>query len=360
MVGSVGELGGRHYCPPNRRSIIQQAFELVCSSPTPGLPRDDLKELTRLEQGTALAILTMTMVLLLAPQDTPEGWVSHAVVLAPDLETVVFGRFHNEEGVSQLVIHSGQGEARAGTAVKHRGIMRAADFSPDGKWLAAGDYGGITSIWDTKTWERVAEPKLQESWTTGIAFSPDGKTIATVGRDGTVVLVDWKSNEELWRKETDGVATTTKFTPDGKALAVSFSNSRVEFLNVRNGDSLSSFVSDTSFPMCMAFSCDGKHLILGCWDSSIEIWDLERSELIASKKVHTKRVRSIAVAPNGLHFATAADDASIILWELSTGSIMHKWKPKGRLVGDVRFSKEGDALFGAAFDGSLRRFDLPE
>lgn len=75
----------------------------------------------------------------------------------------------------------------------HSAIVRTVAFSPDGKLIASGDDSGIIKVWDVETMENVILPKHGEA-VTSLAFSPDGKTLASGSKDKTVRL--WERVEK--------------------------------------------------------------------------------------------------------------------------------------------------------------------
>ena len=119
------------------------------------------------------------------------------------------------------------------------GSVSGVAFSPDGKTIAAGYYfGGVFSgggdggggvvLWDVAARERLSDDPLAvtEGSVKGVAFSPDGKTIAAGydGRDGGVVLWDVAAQRlaDASLAVTEGSVTGVAFSPDGKTIAAGY------------------------------------------------------------------------------------------------------------------------------------------
>ncbi|MDF5715200.1 MAG: WD40 repeat domain-containing protein [Rhizonema sp. NSF051] len=162
--------------------------------------------------------------------------------------------------------------------------VTCVNFSPNGRLLVAGmsitapdgetSLGNNIKIWNPCTGEllHVLSGHSQSS-VMSIAFSPDGKTLASGGFDGKIKLWDvstWTVNhiiEEHFR----GVCALA-FSPDGKTLASGSSDSIIKLWNPYTGMRLQRLTAHTGSVNSLAFSANGQTLVSGSSDGTIKIW----------------------------------------------------------------------------------------
>jgi WD40 repeat protein len=103
-------------------------------------------------------------------------------------------------------------------------------FSPDGKTLASGNLDNVVTLWDVASHQAIGQPfKGHSNYINTIAFSPDGKTIASGSDDNTVILWDVASHQPIGQPLTGHTSkvTTVAFSPDGKTLAAGSEDSTI-------------------------------------------------------------------------------------------------------------------------------------
>ena len=216
-----------------------------------------------------------------------------------------------------------------------RGRVASVAFSPDGKILASGSDDETVKLWDVETNTNIATLEGHTDRVSSVAFSPDGKILASGGGtfDETVKLWDVETNTNTATLEghMDG-ASSVAFSPDGKILASGVgdaffpeffstsSDNRVKLWDVTSGEPIASLGGHTGEVWSVTFSPDGTMLASGggTFDNTVKLWDVDSGEPIVSLEGHMDVVSSVAFLPDGTRIA-ARSDITILLWDVDSG-----------------------------------------
>jgi WD40 repeat protein len=168
----------------------------------------------------------------------------------------------------------------------HEDWVVSLSFSPpDGKTLAtaaAASNVWITSrdhsirLWDVSSGKEKGTLEGHTKNVTNVVFSPDGKTLASAGRDWTLIFWDVANLKEVGRILGENIYSPNRvvFTPDGKTVVLaSFGSEReaLRFRDVATGDLRFSLRPHTENIMAVAISRDGRTLATGGWDKTVRL-----------------------------------------------------------------------------------------
>jgi serine/threonine-protein kinase len=245
----------------------------------------------------------------------------------------------------------------------HRLVVGASMISENASTSIA------TRLYDVETGaERgVLPPPEPNSWVAGLAFSPDGKALATSiwrvrERQSVILLRDPTDGREIMRlQERAEQVHILKFTPDGKLLLALGRDGAVKLwdLTTKQEHGLPTVQGMGTQTNCAAFSPDGTLLATGYapGGEKLQFWDVRTRTL--HKKLSTRPLLTLAFRPDSKAIATFDSEGSLDVYDIASGKSLHHWIIGGP-VQSLHFSKDGRYLFTANGNGTVYIFRLEE
>ena len=241
------------------------------------------------------------------------------------------------------------------------GEAEALDVRRDGL-IALGGLGGVT-LWDAQGRRRLA--RLRGSPAVSVAFSPDGRRLASAGSEGVVELWDVERRRREQRldarvSELSALATdlaAVGFAPYGRTLAFGGAGGAVRVWRLDGEDPRPLRIrAGAADVQAVAIAADAPVLATGAANGSIRLWDLlTGQELPARLQAHAGGVNALAFAGRGLRLASAGEDGIVKLWDPfdGTGRPVDTLAGHFRAVTGIAFGP-GGSLISSGQDGTVR------
>jgi WD40 repeat protein len=271
----------------------------------------------------------------------------------------------------------GQDIKERATLKGHAQTVMSIAFTADGKTLASGSADQTVRLWDVASAKEKAILRHTDI-VRCVAFTPDGKTIASGGDNKTVALWDCETGKErlTLKGHTWGVASVA-FTSDGKTMASGtavfdqnaekFVSGEIKLWDVITGKEIRTLKGHSFAVLSLAFAADGKTLASGSADGTVKLWDVATGKELRTFKGGTEFVTSVTFIADAKTLVSGHGGVDnqgkpiageVKLWDVATGKELQTLKGHKAGVFSVAITADGKMLASGSGDGTVKLWDV--
>ncbi|KAL9615672.1 MAG: hypothetical protein Q9160_009345, partial [Pyrenula sp. 1 TL-2023] len=238
----------------------------------------------------------------------------------------------------------------------HSGPVTAVAFSPDGKQLASALDDRTVRLWDGQSGKALKTLKGHSDWVIAVAFSPDGRPVGQGAKDARGPQRLGHSRRFLAGWQAAGVCFRQRHRqavgrPVGQGAKDDQGPQRLgqsrRFLAGWQAASVTA----------VAFSPDGKQLTSASRDGTVRLWDGQSGKALKTLEGHSDWVTAVAFSPDSKQLASASDNGTVRLWDGQSGKALKTLEGHSGWVTAVAFSPDGKQLASALGDRTVRLWD---
>jgi WD40 repeat protein len=242
----------------------------------------------------------------------------------------------------------------------HKGKVWDVAFSPDGKTIASGSVDDTLRLWSVDPPRLVRTMQGHPFPVLKVKFSPNGAWLATGSMDGIVRF--WQVSNGMLLETLEGHTgwiTGLDISPDARWLASSAQDETVRLWRLPGAAVVQVIDEGMSGVEGVAFSPDSSMLAWGEIDGTI------RLRTMAGKWMEKMQggylpVKSVAFSPDGRYLASGSEDGIVRVWLIADGTLVQSLRGHSQAINDLAFSPDGGWLVSASQDGTLRLWQFVE
>jgi WD40 repeat protein/serine/threonine protein kinase len=292
---------------------------------------------------------------------------------APSTSILVLG--HADGTIRIWEVNGGPKLARLGETGKskkmphppHRGPVHSLAFSPDGKLLASAGEDRTIKLWESANGQARGTLQGHTRPVRVVAFSPDGQTLASGSGDGTVRL--WhtgRAAERITLTGHSGKVVALAFTPDGQTLASAGDSpipgrkqgiGEIKLWDVATGQPRATFQRPSGDVRALTYVAAGRQLAVAGAGPNVDLWDARWTQECLALHLHAEPVNALAFSPDGTALASAGRDKVVKLLDPRTGQVRLTLAGHSAAVLATAFAPAEAALATGSADGTARLWD---
>ncbi len=248
----------------------------------------------------------------------------------------------------------------------HSSGVKAVAWSPDGKRIASGGDDQTVQVWDAADGGHVFIYRGHSDTVLAVAWSPDGRRIASGGgpTDNTVQVWDAADGGNVYTyRGHSQLLYAVAWSPNGRRIASGGDDQTVQVWDAADGGHVFIYRGHSSGVTAVAWSPDGRRIASGSKDHTVQVWDATDGGHVYTYRGHSDQVYAVAWSPDGRRIASGGsfpDDQTVQVWDAADGGHAFTYHGHSNTVTAVAWSPDGKRIASGSLDPPVQVWDAAD
>ena len=241
------------------------------------------------------------------------------------------------------------------TYLTHDQVVSSVAWSRDGRRVASATRDGAVAIHDPAKMDEPLERFSPGGDLFAVRFTPDGRRLVTVDYTGRATLLDAGTGRVIDTLEGGPGAAGMDLSPDGRTVAIAGSDTKARLWRP-GARGKPRELEHKAYVTSVRFSRDGSQLATASGDGTARVWDVATGRVTHTLRRHTEPVQDVDFSPDGRFLMSAGADRQVLIWDLSSGRVVSVFGGYDGRVMRARFSRDGSKVLTVPEEGAAAVF----
>ena len=242
----------------------------------------------------------------------------------------------------------------------HTDSIWSIAYSADGKTIATDSRDGTTRFWDVAARKLKYTLTKESNHANDISFTSDSKVVVCVSWTNKISLLNANTYKTIrtFNLHPDCITTSAAYSPTQEIIAVGSDNGNIYLYDRDTNELQHTITSHKEHVDVLAFSLDGKTLAsASLYEKSIKLWDTDTANQIKTFTGHESYIRGLAFSPDGKTLTSGSGDGTIRFWDIHTRDIIKMYIGYSEYVMSIACNPNGNYIASKTSDHTIRIWD---